>query len=81
MNDSDNPMFWNHRPPARLGTPGELLFSFRDHKHRQIDCELRYHRQYGAEAQFLLDREFFLSRRSDSRELAEQLGASRARAY
>jgi hypothetical protein len=55
-----------------LGRPGELLFTFRDHKHRQIDCELRYHGQYGVEAQFLMDRELYLSRRFDSRELAIQ---------
>jgi hypothetical protein len=71
MPDND-PKLWNHRPPARLGTPGELLFSCRDHKHRQIDCELHYHSAYGVEAQFLMDRELYLLRRFDTKELAEQ---------
>jgi hypothetical protein len=69
---SDNPLHSGYRPPVRLGTPGELLFSFRDHQHRQVDCELRYHGQHGVEAQFLVDREFRLSRRFDSKELAIQ---------
>jgi hypothetical protein len=49
-----------------------LLFSFRDQKRRQVDCELRYHGAYGVEAQFLVDREFRLSRRFDTKELAIQ---------
>jgi hypothetical protein len=69
---SDNPLHAGHRPPPRLGRPGELLFSFRDAKHRQIDCELRDHGRFGVEAQFLIDREFRYSRRFESRALAEQ---------
>ena len=65
-------MHAGYKPPVRLGTPGELLFSFRDRKHRQIDCELRYHGAYGVEPIFLVDREFRLSRRFDTKELAEQ---------
>ena len=72
VSERNNPMHAGHRPPARLGTPGELLFTFRDHKHRQIDCELRYHGQVGVEAMFLVDREFRLSRRFDTKELAIQ---------
>lgn len=72
MSDDNDPHLWNHRPPVRLGRPGELLFSFRDHKHRQIDCELRDHGIYGVEAQFLIDREFSHSRRFETRALAEQ---------
>jgi hypothetical protein len=37
-----------------------------------VDCELRDHGQYGVEAQFLVDREFRLSRRFDTKELAIQ---------
>jgi hypothetical protein len=68
----NNPMHARHRPPPRVETPGVLLFSFRDHKQRQVDCELRDHGQYGVEAQFFVDREFRLSRRFDTKELAEQ---------
>jgi len=75
---SDNPMHAGHRPPVRMGRPGDLLFSFRDAKHRQIDCELRDHDPYGVEAQFLIDREFYLSRRFETRALAEQCARSSA---
>jgi hypothetical protein len=69
---TDDPYFAGHRPPARLGWPGELLFSFRDGKRRQVDCELRDHGRFGVEAQFLIDREFTPSRHFDTRELAIQ---------
>ena len=70
MSDDDNARLWNHRPRVRFRTSGELLVSFREHRHKQVDCELRYHGQYGVEAQFLVGREFRLSRRSDTKELA-----------
>jgi hypothetical protein len=70
---SDNPMHAGYRPKVRLPRrPGELLFSFRDHKHRQMDCELVNHDQWGIEAMFLIDRELLISRRFDTRELAIQ---------
>jgi hypothetical protein len=48
------------------------VFSFRDQKYRQIDCEVCYHRAYGVEAMFLVDREFRRSRRFDTKEQAVQ---------
>lgn len=69
---NDDPHFAGHRPPVRQYRPGELLFAFRDTKHRQIDCEPRDHRPYGVEAMFLVDRELRYSRRFDTRELAIQ---------
>jgi hypothetical protein len=55
---SDNPMHAGHRPPERVRQPGELLFQFRDTKHRQVDCDLSDHGRYGWEAQLFIDREF-----------------------
>lgn len=69
---SDNPLHAGHRPPPRLGTPGDLLFAFRDAQQRQVGCELRDHGRWGWEAQFWTDREFVLGRRFDTRALAEQ---------
>jgi hypothetical protein len=53
---------FSDRPPARLEPSGELLFSFRDGKRPQIDCELRDHGAYGWEA-----RSFSLTANFDSR--------------
>jgi hypothetical protein len=52
--------------------PGELLFSFRDHRQQQVDSELRDHGPYGVEAMFLVGRELRYSRRVDTLELAIQ---------
>lgn len=63
----------NRKPPAKpQHEPGELLFTFRDPQHHQIDCELRDNGQYGIEAQFWRDRRFWYSRRLDTRDLAIQ---------
>jgi hypothetical protein len=56
--------------PAPKPEPGELLFTFRAPDHRQVDCELRTHGEYGVEAQFFFDREFSRSRRFETRAMA-----------
>ncbi len=66
----------NYKPPPRKREPGELLFSFRTADHRQVDCELRTHGEYGVEAQFFIDREFSRSRRFETRALAVMWGWS-----
>ena len=60
------------RIPPRMSTPGIPLFSFRTATHRQVECELRSHGEYGWEAQFFIDGAFSQSRRFDTRALAEQ---------
>ena len=62
MSDDKNPMHAGHRRPARLGRPGELLFSFTGANGRQIECRLRYHDGHGVEAAFLEDGEFTIAR-------------------
>jgi hypothetical protein len=69
---SNHPLHSGHRPPVREPRPGELLFGFRDGKHRQVDCERVDHGQYGVEAQLWREREFSYSRRFETRALAEQ---------
>lgn len=69
-----------HKPPVRQRVPGELLFSFRAPNHRQVDCELRDHGEYGVEVQFYIDREFRWSMRFQTRVFAEAWAeAERAR--
>jgi hypothetical protein len=60
----------NAKPlPPRVARPGEPLFSFmRDHD--RFACELRYHGEWGVEAQFFRNEEFTFSRRFDTREQA-----------
>jgi hypothetical protein len=60
----------NAKPlPPRLARPGEPLFSFmRDHD--RFACELRYHGEWGVEAQFLKNEELLIGRRFDLREQA-----------
>ena len=69
---TDDPYLAGHRPPQRQRRPGELLFTFRDHKHRQVDVELLDRGHWGVEAMFLIDRELRISRRFDTKELAIQ---------
>ena len=52
-----------HPQPAKP-RPGEHLWTIRKGDH-QIDCELRYHAEYGVEVQLLRDLEFYEGRRFD----------------
>ena len=52
-------------PPPRQAQPGELLFEFLC-GHDRYRCELRDHGDYGVEAQFFLNEEFFYGRRFDA---------------
>lgn len=57
--------------PARQAVPGELLFQFvRARDRMPMTCELRTHREYGVEAQFLENGTLLYSRRFPLRELA-----------
>ncbi len=58
-------------PPARKPRSPEILFTFQKGA-RVISCELRYHGEFGVEAQFLEDGELFYSRRFDTRAQAVQ---------
>ena len=65
---SDEPYYApNAKPlPPRVARPGEPLFSFmRDHD--RFACELRYHGEWGVEAQFLKNEELLVSRCFDLR--------------
>jgi hypothetical protein len=55
--------------PAGKPRPGEPLWSVRK-EHRQFDCELRYHGEWGVEAQILRDRELLYARTFLTGELA-----------
>jgi len=59
------------RLPAVKPRPLELLWTVGNGQHN-ISCELRYHAEYGVEAQFLRDGEFFSGRRFPTRALAIQ---------
>lgn len=67
---TDEPFFTpNRRHPVRQPAPGERLFEFL-RGHDRFFCELRNHDNYGIEAQFFKNDEFFYSRRFDLREHA-----------
>lgn len=55
--------------PPRVSRPGEPLWDFRQ-DHHTYACELRYHGEWGVEAQILKDGELLIGRRFDLRELA-----------
>ena len=66
-------MLWNASPPKLpQPRPGEPLFALQK-GHRRTECELRYHGEYGVEAQFLDDGEFngHLSYRPTGRQLTQ----------
>ena len=63
-------MHSGYNPKPRDRRPGELLFTFRDSRHRQVDCELVDRAQWGVEAMFLVDRELRMSRRFETKALA-----------
>jgi hypothetical protein len=77
----DRPFYAPDRKPAppRQPRPGELVWSVRNRAHRQIDCELRDHGQWGTEVQLFSDREFLFGHRwpdhASAREEAEDLRA------
>jgi len=57
----------NAKPlPPRVARPGEPLFSF-VRGHDRFACELRYHGEWGVEAQFLKNEELLIGRRFDLR--------------
>src|ERR1700741_5090223 len=59
--------------PRTQPRPGELLLEFvRESDHAQFRCELRYHGEYGVEAQFFQNGELLIGRRFDTKSLAVQ---------
>jgi hypothetical protein len=77
----DRPLYApDHKIPPRQPVPGVPLFSFRTTDHRQVDCELRSHGDFGWEAQFFIDGSFSTSRRLDTREGAVQWAEAERRA-
>jgi hypothetical protein len=68
---ADEPFYApNAKPlPPRVARPGEPLFSFL-REHDRFACELRYHGEWGVEAQFLKNEEFLIGRRFELREQA-----------
>ena len=65
-------LLWNApRPPPRKQRPGEPLWSVRVNG-ATWEAELRYHGEYGVEAQIFKQGEFLIGRRFDTRELAIQ---------
>jgi hypothetical protein len=70
---SDDSLLWTYKPPPAKARPGEPLFTLiRDEQ--RISCELRYHGEYGVEAQFLRDGELMIGRRFVTRSPAVQWG-------
>ena len=68
----DDPFYLPNRPlPARKPRPAELLWTVRKDAH-ELACELRYHGEYGVEAQLLKDGDLLIARRFDTRALAIQ---------
>ncbi len=69
---TDDSLLWTHKPsPPAKPRPGEPLFTLTRDGHR-LDCELRYHGEYGVEARFLRDGELSIGRRFDTKALAVQ---------
>jgi hypothetical protein len=52
--------------------PGEPLWEFRRADHHTFSCELRYHGEWGVEAQILRDGDLLVGRRFDTKALAMQ---------
>jgi hypothetical protein len=75
MAAADDPFYSPHCEPlsARKPRAGEPLWSARK-EHRQFDCELRYHGEFGVEAQILKDGELLYARTFPLRELAVAWG-------
>ena len=68
---SDEPFYAPNRQPApqRKPRPGEPLWTLRK-SHHNYTCELRYHSEWGVEAQIFRDTDLLVSRRFVLRELA-----------
>jgi hypothetical protein len=68
---ADEPLYApNAKPlPPRVARPGEPPFAFL-RGHDRFACELRYHGEWGVEAQFLKNEELLIGRRFDTRERA-----------
>jgi hypothetical protein len=67
MSDNDW-MLWNHEPPTMTQSTrkGEPLFAMtHEQNHYYLECELRYHGEYGVEAQFYLNGDLLIGRRFD----------------
>lgn len=70
--DPDPALLWTATPPTRtVPKPGERLFMLHREGHR-LECELRYHGEFGVETQFLKDGELLIGRRFDTKKLAVQ---------
>jgi hypothetical protein len=61
-----------HVNSQRQPRPGDLLWEFRRADHHTFSCELRYHGEFGVEAQFLRDGDLLIGRRFDTKALAVQ---------
>ena len=60
-------MLWNSLPPPKVKPrPGEPVWTMRKGS-KLAECELRYHGEYGVEAQFFRDGTFFSGRRFDTK--------------
>lgn len=71
--DDRDRLLWNAPPvPRTKPRPGELLLGFVRKDGIEIACELRYHGEYGVEAQFFRRGEFWYSRRFPLRAQAVQ---------
>jgi len=69
---SDDALFWNAKPPSpRKPRPAEPLWTLQKGA-RRTQFELRYHGEYGVEAQLLRDGELLMARRFETRALAVQ---------
>ena len=72
----DDALLWTHQPSrlVRQPRPGERLWEFRQNPHT-YSCELRYHGEYGVEAQILKDGELLIGHRRITRALAVEWAA------
>lgn len=65
-------MLWNAKPTPRIKPrEGESVWAMTNGA-RHLTCELRYHGEFGVEAQFLRDGELVIGRRFDTKALAVQ---------
>ena len=81
MGQTDDPVYSpGHRTAPRVPRPGEPLWELR-RDYVTWSCELRYHGEYGVEAQILRDGELVIGRRFDLRRLAEQWAEEERKAF
>ena len=68
----DDERLWTHKPPPpTTPRPGEKVWTLLKGT-RVAECELRYHGEFGVEAQFYRDGEFSSGRRFDLKAQAVQ---------